>query len=228
MTIAKSSVAFVALLVASSMMAFPVQADQPQSCSATNDGGGFGGSKVSCGPYHCPTGSTLSVIVEGDDSIGKADVNGNAACADAFATCQGKGSCDSATNPTGRAQTTRSSDSGTCYGESNEVWSSAVSVSCAATGGTPPDPCPVPEWLIECDPDVRVPRVLHLLDPLLEADTPALLKRIGELVDGDAISEIHLFGWADQVLAFSCADLICQQVPVSCFIAESGYHACRA
>lgn len=113
------------------------------SCAASGDDGGFGGSKVSC-TLAC--GSLAELLITATATDGGATVTGSYNCGGQGAPCRGTGPiCEGHSSGL-----TNQQDEGidACQAETDEWWSSPVTVACATLGGSGDNPPADPESVI--------------------------------------------------------------------------------
>lgn len=120
------------------------------TCTNYEDDWGFGGSNVSC-DLPCPKGAFLAVTGFAQDP--DAGVSAKYGCGG-----QGAGCSLAAPSCAGFSKgTTKKADSGTCWADSDEFWSSTVYVACATLGYLPGGP--------EEDPMDRICRIFPDFPP---------------------------------------------------------------
>lgn len=135
-------------------------------CPYEDQTAGMGGQSGTC-TFSCAVGP-FSLRVSADDS--DAGVSGTGSCGGGGAHCTGTGSCDGV----GRAT---EATTGTCSGDSDEMWDSGLYVSCSAEAGSAgislPPVCPG-------EVNGRAPRICLIEEPEedegyeLAADVPSL------------------------------------------------------
>jgi len=101
------------------------------SCSKSDDDAGTGGTQVSC-KYSCSANNLLAIGGSATDPDARA--YGNTSCGGTSAICRTvQNTCEGASE----GMTTQAQSKATCYGGSDEFWSSPMTIACASHGTDP-------------------------------------------------------------------------------------------
>lgn len=98
------------------------------SCAKTDDDAGTGGTQVSC-KYSC--GASNLIAIGGSAADADATASGSTSCGGAVAICQTvRSTCEGVS----RTATSQAQAKATCSGQSDEFWSSPMTIACASHG----------------------------------------------------------------------------------------------